>query len=384
MTLINTDTALTAKTTHDITQLCSVDRWQQLITSDNPFINFQFLCALEQHGAVTEELGWLPQHLSIHDNNQLIAACTGYLTSHSFGDFVYDWNWARIAELQGVEWYPKWVIEVPYSPVNGQRLQAPSIQLKRSLIQALQQVAAQQKLTCVQINYCQEDEAKLLQQAGFIIRPSTQLHWHNHDYQSFDDFSEALTRKRRKETRRERRKVAEQGITHRWVPGVAANEDDIHFAHACYQKTFCEYGNFPALSETFFKHICALPDSQMLFCIAERGQEKLACALFMRSATHLYGRYWGALSDVDCLHFETCFYQGIEYCIEQGLQVFEPGAGGGHKLNRGFLPETIYTAHWVTDESLRVTLSQVAKEEHRMDNEQQAHIGQHSPFKVKT
>ncbi len=363
--------------------MCTSQQWSQLHTSNHPFTSYGFLHALEQHGAVDNQLGWQPQHLAIYQADELVAACIGYLTSHSFGDFVYDWNWARLAQMQGIEWYPKWVIEVPYSPVSGDRLhtQNNSSTFKQALINGLIQITQQQQLSCLQVNYCQQHEARLLQQAGFIINPITQLHWHNNHYQSFADFCQALTRKRRKETLRERRKVQQQGITHRWVSGSDATDSDIHIAHSCYQKTFCEYGNYPALTENFWQDICRNLGSAIQFCIAKHADTDIACALFLQSDTRLYGRYWGSLQTIDCLHFETCFYQGIEFCIEHGLQVFEPGAGGGHKLNRGFLPETVYTAHWINDPCLRVTLKEIADEEQLMDRENYQHIQQHSPFK---
>ncbi len=345
-------------------------------------MDYQFLHGLEQHGALDRDLGWLPLHLGLYQGNELIAACAGYLTSHSFGDFVYDWQWAKIAATHDVDWYPKWVIEVPYSPIAGSRLQAEnhSKGFRKTLIQAVIQLAEQQQLACVQVNYCQPQEANQLKKAGFIIRSDTQLHWHNNQYQNFNDFLLALTSKRRKEIRRERRKAATANITHHWISGNNAGEDDIHFVHSCYQKTFCEYGNYPALSEAFLQHICKRLGHQVQFCIASHDGEKLASAIFLQSKTHLYGRYWGSMADIDCLHFETCFYQGIEYCIQQGIQVFEPGAGGGHKLNRGFLPQTIHTAHWIQDQRLKLLLSQIALQESRFDDDNQIKIGRHSPF----
>lgn len=343
-----------------------------------------FLQALEQHGAVDNDLGWQPQHLGVYQGDELVAACAGYLTGHSFGDFVYDWNWARIARMQGIDWYPKWVIEVPYSPVTGPRLLADddSDDFRRALINGLLQIAGQQQLACLQVNYCRSGEAELLQQAGFILRPDTQLHWHNQNYQCFDDFLASLTSKRRKETRRERRKIADQNIHHRWVSGIDASAEDIFFAHACYQKTFSEYGNYPALSTAFFEQTCQSLGGQIQFCIAADDHQNLGCAIFLRSAERLFGRYWGCLEQRDCLHFETCFYQGIDYCVQHGLQAFEPGAGGGHKLNRGFLPHTIYTAHWIADPELRGMLSHLAGEEDRLDRESRQHISEHTPFRT--
>ncbi len=328
------------------------------------------------------ELGWLPLHLGIYQSEQLVAACAGYLTSHSFGDFVYDWQWANIAARHDIDWYPKWVIEVPYSPVTGARLHTGGHiqQLTGVLIQAITQIAEQQQFACVQINYCRPEEAQLLDQAGFIMRPDTQLHWRNNQYRNFNDFLNDLTSKRRKEVRRERNKVAAADIQHIWISGQDADDELIRFVHHCYQKTFCEYGNYPALNQAFLQHICRQLGDQVQFCIAGRNGSRLASAIFLRSPSHLYGRYWGSIEEIDCLHFETCFYQGIEFCIKHGIQVFEPGAGGGHKLNRGFLPQTIYTAHWIQDPVLKHTLSQLSSEECRYDLRQQAHIQQHSPF----
>lgn len=374
---------LTAQLHSSINDLCSADQWQQLTGQENPFTRHAFLQALEQHAAVDKELGWLPQHIGIYADDKLQAACAGYLTSHSFGDFVYDWNWAQIAAQQGIDWYPKWVIEVPYSPVTGSRLQCGESHSRWHAITAdtLIEIAQQQQLPCVQVNYCSAIEARALADAGFIIRSDMQLHWQNNGYQDFTDFLAELSSKRRKETRRERRKVVAQGITHRWVSGSDSTSEERRFIHACYHKTFSEYGNHPALTIGFFDDISQSLGDQVQFCLAEFNEQKVACAIFLRSASHLYGRYWGALAAIDCLHFETCFYQGIEYCIKNGLQRFEPGAGGGHKLNRGFLPAPIYTAHYVRDPVLRSLLEQVALEEQAFSEDNQARIKLHSPMR---
>jgi len=360
--------------------------WDSLHDSSNPFISSQFLLALEKHGAVANNLGWQPFHLALQQSNKLLAAAPGYLTSHSFGDFVYDWGWAQQAQQAGYNWYPKWVIEVPYSPVTGARLLTRASGLDHPaaaamLVQAILQAANARAIDCVQINYCDAADATLLAELGFLIQRDTQFHWHRQGETDFDGFLQHLRTKRRKEIRRERNKVAKQGIRHRWVSGAEARDDDLRFAHSCYEKTFHEKGNFPALTLDCLHSIADGLGERFLLCLAETSEMPVACAICLRSDTHLYGRYWGCRKELDCLHFETCYYQGIEYCLDNGLDVFEPGAGGGHKLQRGYRPVTTYSAHLLPDPRFRDAVARFLEQERYHEAQLRAAYAEAGPFK---
>ena len=344
--------------------------WNQLHGSSNPFIDSRFLLALEQHGAVDNDLGWQPFHLSLQHGEELLAAAPGYLTSHSFGDFVYDWGWAQQAQQAGFGWYPKWVIEIPYSPVTGPRLLTQNSldheATVPTLVQAIFQLATAHGIDCVQINYCAADDARLLAELGFLVQCDSQFHWHRYGASDFDGFLQRLRNKRRKNIRRERDKVKAQGIHHRWINGTEASSDELLFAHLCYQKTFHEKGNFPALTLDCLHAIARGLGERFLLCLAASGENPVACAISLRSDNRLYGRYWGCIREIDCLHFETCYYQGIDYCLQLGLDVFEPGAGGGHKLQRGFLPATVYSCHWFRQPKLQAMMRRQIQAEARL------------------
>ncbi|GAB4116127.1 MAG: GNAT family N-acetyltransferase [Wenzhouxiangellaceae bacterium] len=355
----------TVKLHASLTELAA--HWDELHGSSNPFVDSRFLLALEQHGAVANDLGWQPLHLSLQHRDRVVAAAPGYLTSHSFGDFVYDWGWAQQAQQAGFGWYPKWVIEVPYSPVTGPRLLTrPLLAIagmdaagaSALMVQAIKQVAAARDIDCVQINYCSTSEAQQLADGGFLIQHDSQFHWQRRGATDFAGFLQQLRSKRRKEIRRERDRVAAQGISHRWVSGADASEEELRFAHLCYEKTFHEKGNFPALTLDCLHRLAHDLGPRLLLCLAASEQAPLAAAICLRSDSRLYGRYWGSIAEIDCLHFETCYYQGIDYCLAHGLDVFEPGAGGGHKLQRGFVPTSVYTCHWFQQPALRAMMHQ--------------------------
>ncbi len=361
-------------------------QWESLHGSSNPFLDHRLLLALEQHGAVSNELGWQPFHISLQQGDRVLAAAPGYLTSHSFGDFVYDWSWAQLAQQAGFNWYPKWVIEVPYSPVTGPRLLTAASGLDHRvaatmLSRAIRELASSRGIDCVQINYCPRNDADMLAAQGFLIQRDQQYHWQRRGDTSFAGFLQRLRSKRRKEIRRERDKVAAQGIRHRWVNGQDASAGDLLFAHHCYRNTFHQKGNLPVLSLDCLHAIARGLGQRFLLCLAQTARSPVACAICMRSDSRLYGRYWGSVGVTDCLHFETCYYQGIEYCLDNRLDVFEPGAGGGHKLQRGFLPVDVYTCHWFRHPQLHSMMRNQIQAEASLRQASAAEVNALSPYK---
>ena len=365
--------------------LAELDReaWNRLIdVRDDPFLSQPFLAALERHGAVSPRLGWAPRHLLLGPVDKPTGGLAAYLKAHSFGDFVYDWDWAEFAAARGQSWYPKLVVEVPYSPVSGRRLlqRQSSAEVAERLAAGLIAETRAMDLPCVQVNHCTGDEAELLTRHGFLLRNDLQLHWHNRGYTGFDDFLAELRHKPRKNIRAERRKLAATGVQHRWLNGHEMDENALDIAVSCYRRTFHEKGNFPALSRQFFREINRELGPRVLYCQALRDGTPVATAIFLRSRKRLYGRYWGSLDDIPGLHFETCFYQGIEYCIANDLDAFEPGAGGDHKAARGFLPQPIYNCTWVANRELRRQLRRWLQAERPLRADQYAHCRAASPF----
>lgn len=329
--------------------------WNRFCDS-NPFVNWHFLAAMESTQAANTEQGWTPHHFVLKNAlGQIRALMPCYRKMHSHGDFVYDWGMARAVENAGLAWYPKLVAGIPYSPVTSARLlRAPfdteaAQQLASQLIESCQK----QKLLTAQILFPPRHDAELLREAGFLVRHDfIQFHWYNRDYESFENFLDQLRHKKRKQIRQERRKLIDANVQYRWVDAHTASAEELAFVHRCYSKTFLEYGNLPVLTQHFFQLIGEALPGQLLFCIAQQKGRDIAAAVYFRSDECLYGRYWGCIENLPGLHFEVCYYQGIEYCIEHQLQRFEPGVHGEHKVSRGFLPAPTISAHYFSYDKL--------------------------------
>lgn len=320
--------------------------WNALNRGGNPFVDYRFLSALERSGCIAPGNGWSAQPIVL-DNAAGYAPA--YLKQNSHGEFVFDWAWADAAERNGLHWYPKLLVAAPYSPVTGPRLLGDSGQALKAVERFIQEHA----LMAASINFCDATDRQALQQSEWLERYDWQFHWLNHDYRDFDDFLDRLKRKARKNIRRERRLAQADGWNYRWLDGHQLSDEQIAFVYRCYQITFMLYRNLPALNQRFFEQAAREFGPQFLVCIASRNNQDLACSVFWRNQTHLYGRYWGSLCETRDVHFEACYYQGIEYAIEHGLQVFEPGAQGTHKIRRGFVPVKTYSFHYIGHSGLR-------------------------------
>jgi uncharacterized protein len=346
----------------------TIDRldWNGLSDRISPFVDWRFLNALETSGSVGPASGWLPQVLSERDaQGRLLAAAPAYLKNHSHGEFVFDWAWARAAQGAGLAWYPKLLIAAPYSPVPGPRLLGAGHhpQAARRLVEQIERQVEINGWSSAGVNFCNLDDAAILEQAGWLSRFDWQYHWHNPGYRDFDDFLGRLQRKPRKNIRAERRRVAEAGWTFEWKDGTALETNDLELADRCYQATFALYGNLPMLNRDFFTHCARSFGPDFLLCIARQNDQALACAIFWRDQKRLYGRYWGSLVDTRDVHFEACYYQGIDYCIEHGLEWFEPGAQGEHKIRRGFLPTKTRSYHYIRHPGMRQAIARYLQAE---------------------
>lgn len=316
------------------------------------FLHHAWLAAMEQSGAVGGKTGWMPLPLLVGEEGTPLAALPLYLKSHSYGEYVFDWSWAEAYQNAGMDYYPKLLVAVPFTPVAGPRFpgEPAAAQL---LMQALEQLQDDNELESAHVLFCTEAEALALKTRGWLVRHGVQFHWHNHGYQTFDDFLEALERSKRKKIRQERRKVSDAGITVTVKTGFEASADDWAFFTRCYRNTYQERRSTPYLNLDFFQRIGATMPEAVRLLIAERDGQPVAASLCLRDGKHLYGRYWGAVEDIPCLHFELCYYAGIELAIKEGLAVFEGGAQGEHKLARGFMPVQTYSAHRLRDTRFR-------------------------------
>ena len=357
-------------------------QWDALHDGANPFVAHAFLQGLEQHGCLRADRGWSPRHLSLWEGERLVAAAPGYLKHNSHGEFVFDHAWAHAWASHGMDYYPKWLFAVPYSPVTGPRLLACDPAARAALLAAISERTAAEGLSSAHVNFHTEDEDALFG-LDWLARIDVQYHWSNRDgWADFDAFLAAMDHKHRKNIRQERARVARSGLVFRRLQGDQAGAAELDAIHHFYLQTFGEYGNWPALTREFIGHIARTIPRNILIILAYYRDKPVAGALCLRGGDTLYGRYWGADATLPGLHFETCYYQGIEYCLEQGLARFEPGAQGEHKLARGFLPTEVRSRHWIGDARFRQALGPWCAEEAASVRRYATGLAGHGPFRA--
>ncbi|MEO5963159.1 MAG: GNAT family N-acetyltransferase, partial [Thermomonas sp.] len=301
------------------------DHWDALHDGRNPFVAHAFLAGLETTGCLRPDWGWTPQHLTLWDGEALVAAAPAYLKENSHGEFVFDHAWAHAYAQHGLDYFPKWLAAVPYSPVTGPRLLARDSAARAALVQAISAHMHDASLSSAHVNF-HTDIDDIAFDAEWMLREDIQFHWHNDaGWNTFEDFLGAMDHKHRKNIRQERRKVRDAGITFRVVHGDEASDDHLAAMHGFYLQTFAEYGNSPALTADFLRHLARVMPRQLVILLAERDGMPIAGAICLRGGDTLYGRYWGSSELQAGLHFETCYYQGIDYCLREGLTTFEPG-----------------------------------------------------------
>ena len=363
-----------------VESLAGVDpaEWNEL-AGPQPFVRHEYLSALIDTGCAAAGSGWLPQFLLMRRAGALVGAMPLFLKSHSYGEYVFDWAWADAHERHGVEYYPKLLCAVPFTPVSGRRLLAHGEQDRRSLVAAALEIARQ--TSSLHVLFPAEDEARLLQEHGMLLRRAVQFHWRNEGYSDFDAFLARLNHARRKNMRQERRKVREAGVSFQWLEGAAIERRHWEFFHRCYRATYRAHRSSPYLNLAFFLRIGAALAPNLALLVAERDARPIACALFVADSGTLYGRYWGAVEYVPLLHFECCYYQAIEYAIGRGLQVFEGGAQGEHKLFRGLLPVETFSAHWLAHPRFSRAVEDFLRREGAGIERYVNELCEHSPFK---
>ena len=363
----------------------AADDWNRLAGSTYPFLRHEFLQLAEQTRCVSPEQGWIPRHLSIGAKGRLRAAMPLYEKSHSWGEFVFDWAWANAYEQAGLSYYPKLVSAAPFTPAPSRRLllaDPDDTEAAHALIAAA--VALADELECSSIHFLfpTADEIPLFESAGLLIRKDCQFHWRNRGYTCFDDFLATFTASKRKKAKRDRRRAIENGIRFRHLKGNEIDDAQWSIVYALISRTFMRRGSLPYFNEAFFKAISRQLPENILIVLAEKDGETVAAAVFFESDEVLYGRYWGSDGHYDALHFETCYYQGIDYCIETGKQVFEPGTQGEHKISRGFSPETTWSAHWLAHPEFADAISRYLDEEARHVDRYMDAVDSRSPYKT--
>jgi len=358
--------------------------WDALVQAQpqpNPFLSFAFLHALHESGSASEDKGWQPQYLTLWQSQALVAALPMYAKFHSYGEYVFDWAWADAYRRNGIDYYPKLLSAIPFTPVTGARLMAHDDAGRAALLDALQALQRNSGLSSTHVLYPTEPEAALFAAAGFMLRKGVQFHWQNQGYDTFEQFLSTLEQKKRKNIRAERRKVQEAGISLRQVRGRDASEADLQFFKRCYDQTYREHYSTPYLNLDFFLRIGEHMPDHVLLVIAERDARPIAASLLIYDQRALYGRYWGCIEQHACLHFETAYYQPLEFCIANGIAAFEGGAQGEHKMARGFLPEQTWSAHWLAHPSFSDAVERFLRQEGRGMSAYLDELNERNPFK---
>lgn len=365
--------------------------WNRLLAlqaEPTPFMRHEYLAALQRSGSATPATGWVPRFVTLWSDNELAAACPLYLKNHSYGEYVFDWTWANAYAEHGLAYYPKAVVAVPFTPVPGSRLLARDAHARNALLQAVLQLCRKESLSSLHLLFAPPEDLQACTQAGLTLRHTVQFHWKNSTppYASFDEFLSRLSQDKRKKIRQEQRKVREAGVSFRWARGHDIAPADWDFFYRCYERTYLEHGNAPYLSRKFFASMAEQMPHNCLLFIAERSGRAIASSLIALADEGqekvAWGRYWGALERVDCLHFDACYYQPLQWCIAQGYRRFEGGAQGEHKLARALLPVKTSSAHWLAHPAFADAVERYLEREGQGVENYLEDLSRHSPFKT--
>jgi len=376
---------LTIKIIRKISEVGRAD-WDRLVGEGSPFMKWDWLDALEQSGCVNEGSGWLPHHLIVERGERVVGGCPMYLKLHSMGEFVFDYEWAEYAQHLGISYYPKMLVGIPFTPVTGPRFITDRSQDRRGMVQlmgrALMQIARENKISSVHVNFCLPDEGEALRELGYVQRIGLQFHWQNRGYRSFDDYLAAFRSDRRTKIKRERREILQQGITIRAVQGDALPPAYLrtmfqlykgHIDRLYYGRQYLTQEFFDELFRRFAPYLCLI--------LAERDSKIIAGTFNIKDHSVLYGRYWGASEEVRYLHFNVCYYSAIEYCIRHGLKRFEAGAGGSFKQLRGLDPEPTTSLHYIVHEGFRRAVEKQLRQEREAIQHKRATLLERSQIK---
>lgn len=360
-------------------------QWNQLTAGQYPFLRHEFLLAAEASGCVSASAGWSPRHLALFDDRgRLRGAMPLYEKTHSWGEFVFDWAWAQAYDRAGLDYYPKLVAASPFTPAPSARLLLADDQDSETaaeLAAAAVEYARQEGHSSLHVQFPLPSELSVLADAGLKLRKDCQFHWHNQDYRNFDDFLGTFSSAKRKKAKRDRRHVVEQGIQFRWLSGRELSDALWDEIYRLISVTFLRRGSMPYLNYDFFRDVSRQLPENILAVIAEHNDRTIAAAVFYRNAKTLYGRYWGADGDYNALHFEACYYQGIDYCIRHNLKIFEPGTQGEHKISRGFTPVTTWSAHWLARPEFFAAIGDYLESERQHIDSYMDAVRAHTPYR---
>ncbi|MGO2957795.1 MAG: GNAT family N-acetyltransferase [Acetobacter sp.] len=373
---------------HDGIHSLGQKAWDACAGADNPFVSFAFLSALEDSGSVSRRTGWLPQHVALHTpDGQLAAVCPAYLKSHSWGEYVFDQGWARAFEAAGDSYYPKLQVAVPFTPAPGPRLllhPAAPPETASVLADALRQLCGDLQLSSAHVTFCTEQDSALLAQRGWLPRLGVQYHWHNQGYQTFDDFLAALSSRKRKVLKRERRDANAAGLTFETLRGPDITRADWDAFYRFYENTIDRKWGSAYLTPSFFPLLSDRLGDKVVLMVARKEDQPVAAALNLLGADTLYGRNWGCVGDWPFLHFELCYYRAIDFAISHGLKRVEAGAQGEHKIQRGYVPSLTHSAHWLQNRSFYASVASFLEQERAAMQAEVTALGDLSPYKQDT
>jgi len=363
----------------------AANEWDQLI-DNNPTLKHAWLQSMIASGATTADTGWMPQFILltrvVAGRKTLVGAVPLYMKFHSYGEYVFDWAWAEAYQRAGLNYYPKLLCAVPFTPCQGTRIMANTAADRALLLDALIDIAKNGDVSSLHVLFATDEENNAVVNKGFMTRQAVQFHWRNDGYATFEDFLARMNHDKRKKIRQERKSVAKAGVTFQQKVGAAITEADWDFFTRCYDSTYRAHRSTPYLNREFFSLIGSKMAENVLLVIAEQEGVPIAASLNLFSASTLYGRYWGATKFVSGLHFEACYYQTLEFCIARGIQLFEGGAQGEHKLARGFLPVACRSAHWIKDDRFKHAVSEFLRRETSGIDRFVDELGEHAPYKL--
>ena len=364
--------------------------WDALLPpAPTPCLHHAYLHALEASGCVGEASGWTPRHATLWTDGRLAAAMPLYLKTHSWGEYVFDWAWAEAYQRHGLDYYPKWLCAIPFTPVPGPRVLGQDPRARERLMAGVSRLAESSALSSLHVLFPGERELASLQQNGLSLREGVQFRWSNtgtdgSPYADFDAFLGSLNHDKRKKIRQERRRASAHGLSLSWLNGHTATHEDWHFLYRCYANTYALHRSTPYLNLDFFLRLARARPEQVVLLVAARAGVPVACAFFLRDEETLYGRYWGAVEPLPFLHFELCYYQAIEHCIAHGLQRFEGGAQGEHKVARGLLPVKTHSAHWIADPRFRTAVDDFLGRERQHMSFYLDELNERAPYRSST
>ena len=354
--------------------------WDAL-AANHPLLSHAFLHALHESGCASAETGWAPCYLTLWRDGRLAAAMPLYLKSHSYGEYVFDWAWADAYQRHGLDYYPKLLNAIPFTPVTGPRLLAADEADRRTLLSAALQFARDTGVSSLHCLFPTPPEVADFESAGMMLRASVQFHWRNEGFRDFEDFLARMNHDKRKKIRQERRRVRDAGIEFRWLRGAEASRDDWRFFVECYNRTYRAHHSTPYLNLDFFERLAQSMPANLLLILGYRESAPVAAAFNVISSETMYGRYWGTKEFHSGLHFEACYYQAIEFCIAEGIKSFEGGAQGEHKLARGLLPQRTVSAHWLAHPEFAEAITRFLRKEANGIENYVDELAEHSPFK---